>query len=67
MAQHLTRLVHGICRSCRVSYSTEASDVIRGGEAWPSRCPMCGRIEVRQINPRDLTIIREAPALLAQP
>ena len=52
--------INRVCRRCRTSYSTEVPYVLRGGEAWPSRCPICGKLELRRIEPKDIKIIRES-------
>ena len=52
--------IHRVCRRCRTSYSTEVPDVLRGGEAWPSRCPICGRLELKRLEPEDIRKIGES-------
>jgi hypothetical protein len=64
--QQTARLLHRVCRNCRLSYSTEAPSVLREGESWPSRCPMCGKIELKLINARSLTVVRELADSLKQ-
>jgi predicted nucleic acid-binding Zn-ribbon protein len=49
-------LLHRVCQSCRISYSTEVPDLLKGGEAWPTRCPVCGRLKLTRIEPRSISI-----------
>lgn len=58
------RLLHRVCRRCRLSYSSEVPNVLKGGEEWPTRCPACGKLELKFIEPRDLTVVSDAAKAL---
>lgn len=59
MPHRENRLVHRACRNCGLSYSTEAPGVLKEGLYWPSRCPGCGKVELKVIPTRDLAEVRE--------
>jgi uncharacterized Zn finger protein len=59
MQHRKNRLLHRVCRNCGLSYSTEAPGVLEKGFHWPSRCPGCGKVELKVIATRDLAEVRE--------
>ncbi|HEY6930768.1 MAG TPA: hypothetical protein VJA66_13900 [Thermoanaerobaculia bacterium] len=58
MLHRKNRLLHRVCRNCCLSYSTEAPSVLEK-EQWPSRCPGCGKVELKIIGTRDLAKVKE--------
>ena len=59
MPHRENRLLHRVCRNCGLSYSTEAPGAPKQGFYWPTRCPGCGKVELKVIPTRELAGVRE--------
>ena len=65
MQHRENRLLHRVCHSCGLSYSTESPGVLQQDRRWPSRCPACGKVELKVIATRDLAEVRGLASLEA--
>jgi hypothetical protein len=65
MQHRKNRLLHRACRSCGLSYSTDAPGALEQGQHWPSRCPGCGKVELKVIPTRDSAEVRGLASLEA--
>ena len=55
-------LLHRVCRNCGLSYSSEAPGLLTQAQRWPTRCPGCGKVEMKVLQTKDVSEARNFAA-----